>query len=262
MSTIDNNRTFKEFRERCEDKNTLNNKGSLYVGTGSQKKLSNGALIYETGAITPPTSNSEVLTKNNNATGGLSWTLIAEVLSVATTEGQNTYVKDSNNVKATINGKNINDIFENNGTTVKNAKLAERADFTDFTNAPWFDVIFADTGETSLVEGATYEVVPYEIDSAISTKKNARCHGFITYDPEFSSYTANGSVGTNAIVSQLYSYISATDNGLRIVHIYLFINNQTMKVRKYESFITNSGGIWSQSTPTETDLRFKYRRIR
>lgn len=34
MSVINNNVTFKEFRNRCEDKNTLANAGDIYVGTG------------------------------------------------------------------------------------------------------------------------------------------------------------------------------------------------------------------------------------
>lgn len=172
MSTIDNNRSFEEFRKRCEDKNTLKNKGSLYVGTGVQKRLSNGALIYETEAINPPTSNFEVLTKNDSATGALGWTSVVEMLSAATAEGQDTYVKDSNNVKATINGKNISDIFDSDGVTVKDAQfawtadLAGRANFTDFTNASWIDVMDANTGATGLVEGATYEVVPYKVSTS------------------------------------------------------------------------------------------------
>lgn len=53
MSTIENNKTFEEFRERCEDKNTLVQKNSLYVGKGTNKTLSNGTKIYETEAIAP-----------------------------------------------------------------------------------------------------------------------------------------------------------------------------------------------------------------
>lgn len=38
MSTIENNVTAKEFRQRTEDKNTLSQKGSLYVGTGNKNQ--------------------------------------------------------------------------------------------------------------------------------------------------------------------------------------------------------------------------------
>ena len=57
MSTIGNKKTFEELRERCEDKNTLTQKGSLYVGTGTQKRLSNGVLVYKTEAVAPLSSN-------------------------------------------------------------------------------------------------------------------------------------------------------------------------------------------------------------
>lgn len=36
MSVISNNTTFKEFRNRCEDKNALANAGDIYVGTGNK----------------------------------------------------------------------------------------------------------------------------------------------------------------------------------------------------------------------------------
>ena len=36
MSVISNNTTFKEFRNRCEDINTLTRAGDIYVGTGNK----------------------------------------------------------------------------------------------------------------------------------------------------------------------------------------------------------------------------------
>ena len=47
MSVIDNNTTFKEFRNRCEDKKALANAGDIYVGTGQQNSNVSGVYITE-----------------------------------------------------------------------------------------------------------------------------------------------------------------------------------------------------------------------
>lgn len=50
-----------EFRSRLEDKNKLNKKGALYVGTGNVEKI-NGRDCYETTALLPPLGNNNILT--------------------------------------------------------------------------------------------------------------------------------------------------------------------------------------------------------
>ena len=278
MSTIGNKKTFEELRERCEDKNTLTQKGSLYVGTGTQKRLSNGVLVYKTEAVAPPSSNFEVLTKNDSATGGLGWTSVVGMLNAATTEGQNTYVKDSNNVKSTINGKNISDIFDSDGVTVKNAIHANTADnadlaggarnanFTDFTNADWIDVTNADTGATGLVEGATYEVVPYKVvTSSALTYKTAIAHGFITYDAEFASYTFRGQTYGNSISVPLSDGTVFNLSGSGSIErqmLYLMLNEGVLKVVSEIRKTTLENGTWNTGTPTKYNMRFKYRRIK
>ena len=280
MSTIGNKKTFEELRERCEDKNTLTQKGSLYVGTGTQKRLSNGVLVYKTEAVTPPSSNFEVLTKNDSATGGLGWTSVVGMLNAATTEGQNTHVKDSNNVKSTINGKNISDIFDSDGVTVKNAIHANTADnadwadgarnanFTDFTNADWIDVTNADIGATGLVEGATYEVVPYKVNDTIG-KKTAATHGFITFDTDFSQYSVAGATLNNNITVLLdnntvfdLSGAGKITNTKQYIIIKVVSTKHNMFVYEEVTDATLENGVWTTSTPQIHSQNFKYRRIK
>ena len=279
MSTIGNKKTFEELRERCEDKNTLTQKGSLYVGTGTQKRLSNGVLVYKTEAVTPPSSNFEVLTKNDSATGGLGWTSVVGMLNAATTEGQNTHVKDSNNVKSTINGKNISDIFDSDGVTVKNAIHANTADnadwadgarnanFTDFTNADWIDVTNADTGATGLVEGATYEVVPYKVyTNSILTYKTALAHGFITYDADFASFKRNDITINNEILVSVKDATTFTLSGrggsITRDWTRLALKGGVLQVVRVITTTPFEDGVWGEKTEEKEKLKFKYRRIR
>ena len=83
MSTIENNVTAKKFRLRTEDKNTLSQKGSMYVGTGN--KSSEDPTVCETVATTPPEENC-VLTKDNTQIGGLGWKNIIDVVNSSTNE--------------------------------------------------------------------------------------------------------------------------------------------------------------------------------
>lgn len=83
MSTIENNVTAKEFRQRTEDKNALSEKGSLYVGTGN--KTSENPVVYETVATTPPEKNC-VLTKDSTQIGGLGWKNIIDVVNSSANE--------------------------------------------------------------------------------------------------------------------------------------------------------------------------------
>lgn len=108
MSTIDNNRSFEEFRKRCEDKNTLKNKGTLYVGTGSSSTATNGTPIWTTTSTPPPLENS-LLVKDASQEGGLNWKSVANVLNDATAAGQTTSVKD---VQSTIKNIEIVDFFK------------------------------------------------------------------------------------------------------------------------------------------------------
>lgn len=83
MGTIENNVTAKKFRLRAEDKNTLSQKGSMYVGTGN--KSSEDPTVCETVATTPPEENC-VLTKDSTQIGGLGWKNIIDVVNSSTNE--------------------------------------------------------------------------------------------------------------------------------------------------------------------------------
>ena len=85
MSTIENNVTAKEFRERVEDKNTLDKKGTLYVGTGGRNTEEPNA--YKTVATPPPEENS-VLVKDDTQEGGLGWKNIVDAVNAAAEKPQ------------------------------------------------------------------------------------------------------------------------------------------------------------------------------
>lgn len=85
MSTIGNNVTAKDFRERAEDKNTLYQKGTLYVGTGGGN--TGGTNAYETVATPLPEENS-VLVKDDAQEGGLGWKNIVDAVNAAAEKPQ------------------------------------------------------------------------------------------------------------------------------------------------------------------------------
>ena len=86
MSTIENNVTAKEFRERVEDKKTLDKKGTLYVGTGERNTEEPNA--YKTVATPPPEENS-VLVKDDTQVGGLGWKNIVDAVNAAASDPKN-----------------------------------------------------------------------------------------------------------------------------------------------------------------------------
>lgn len=91
MSQIPYGITFEEFRRRIEDKNTLTQKGALYVGTGNSESYTrpDGEIetIYETDALNPPTEANQVLISDTSAEGkGLKYQNIIEAVNEATTD--------------------------------------------------------------------------------------------------------------------------------------------------------------------------------
>lgn len=91
MSQIPYGITFEEFRRRIEDKNTLTQKGALYVGTGNSESYTrpDGEIgtIYETDALNPPTEANQVLISDTSAEGkGLKYQNIVEAVNEATTD--------------------------------------------------------------------------------------------------------------------------------------------------------------------------------
>lgn len=69
MSTIADKSTFVNFRERCEDKNTLNQKGTMYVGTGkTTDALGDGTKVSVTVATPQPEENA-LLVKDDSMEG-------------------------------------------------------------------------------------------------------------------------------------------------------------------------------------------------
>lgn len=85
MSTIGNKVTAKDFRERVEDKNTLYQKGTLYVGTGEGNAGETNA--YKTVATPLPEENS-VLVKDDVKEGGLGWKNIVDMVNAAAEKSQ------------------------------------------------------------------------------------------------------------------------------------------------------------------------------
>ena len=75
------------FISRCEDKNTLQNKGDLYVGTGATiEGLSGNA--YDTQILNAPTENGQVLTKDDSENGkGVKYQNIIEAIKEADKRG-------------------------------------------------------------------------------------------------------------------------------------------------------------------------------
>lgn len=78
MATIDNNITFEEFRNRCEDKNTLTGKGQLYAGTGSTIVV-NSRVAAQTTSTPVPSANA-LLVQDLEQSSGLNWKPVFDVI--------------------------------------------------------------------------------------------------------------------------------------------------------------------------------------
>ena len=76
MSEIPNVTSYPEFRQRCEDKNTLTENGSLYVGTG---RKNNG--VYETEELKPPKTEGRKYLASD-ALNGTRWVDLYKTMSM------------------------------------------------------------------------------------------------------------------------------------------------------------------------------------
>lgn len=77
MSEIQNGISYSEFRRRCEDKKTLTENGSLYVGTG---RINNG--VYETEELKPPTREEGRKYLASDASNGTKWVDLYKTMSM------------------------------------------------------------------------------------------------------------------------------------------------------------------------------------
>ena len=69
------------FISRCEDKNTLQNKGDLYIGTGATIEGLSGS-AYDTQTLNAPTENGQILTKDDSENGkGVKYQNIIEAIN-------------------------------------------------------------------------------------------------------------------------------------------------------------------------------------
>nr|DAG57973.1 MAG TPA: hypothetical protein [Caudoviricetes sp.] len=72
-SIIPNQSYFSDFRQRCEDKNTLTKKGDLYVGTGNKITtkidVNNPVDIYETDVLSAPAEAGQVIISKGGQNG-------------------------------------------------------------------------------------------------------------------------------------------------------------------------------------------------
>lgn len=132
-NTIPDNLRSDVVRNLIENRNTLAQKGALYVGTGNSQEF-DGTSCAETTSITPPTENYSVLVSDStSADGGLKWEKMTDAISNARARGQSFLVDkalsadDAKNVSETINGVAISDIFTSNGKMVKQASAAMSA---------------------------------------------------------------------------------------------------------------------------------------
>ena len=99
------------FISRCEDKNTLQNKGDLYVGTGATIAGLSGS-VYDTQTLNAPTENGQILTKDDLENGkGVKYQNIIEAIN-------NTPNVKIENVKNTDKTLSVN--FEINDTVDSN----------------------------------------------------------------------------------------------------------------------------------------------
>lgn len=87
MSEIPNVTSYSEFRRRCEDKNTLTSKGSLYIGTGRKNNE-----VYETEELEPPKTEGRKYLASD-ASGNTRWDDLYKTMSV--TEYNNLKPKDA-----------------------------------------------------------------------------------------------------------------------------------------------------------------------
>lgn len=76
MSEIQNGISYSEFRRRCEDKKTLTENGSLYVGTG---RINNG--VYETEELKPPKTEGRKYLASD-ALNGTKWVDLYKTMSM------------------------------------------------------------------------------------------------------------------------------------------------------------------------------------
>lgn len=93
-SIIPNQSYFSDFRQRCEDKNTLQNKGDLYIGTGNKITTNIDAEapvdIYQTDVLlAPPEADKVIISKGGQ--NGIEYRNILEAL--------NRVITDTNKVK-------------------------------------------------------------------------------------------------------------------------------------------------------------------
>ena len=78
MSTIQNGITYSEFRKRCEDKNTLTRKGSLYIGTGV--KEDEVYEVYKTAELLPPSERKFLV---SDASGNTRWDDLYKIMTAS-----------------------------------------------------------------------------------------------------------------------------------------------------------------------------------
>lgn len=99
------------FISRCEDKNTLQNKGDLYVGTGATIAGLSGS-AYDTQTLNVPTENGQILTKDDLEDGkGIKYQNIIEAIN----NTSNVKIENVKNTDKTLSVNfEINDAVDSN----------------------------------------------------------------------------------------------------------------------------------------------------
>lgn len=174
---------------------------------------------------------------------------IENIINGTTVVAEATHALNADNATNADNADNAT-----HATNADNATNAANAVNTDFTNAEWIDVTNATEGATGLIEGATYEVVPYNVDTY--GEKKAIGHAFITYDGGFGYHDSSVCIYDS-------TYLSSSSNTVLIRdYIYLTVYDGRMAVIKRQWTYTCTNSSFTEASGTAENKRFKYRRIR
>lgn len=120
-NVIPNGLLASKMRNRMEDKNTLDQKGLMYAGTGVISS-ENGAAVTTS---TPPPSENSLLVKDDEQDGGLGWKNVGDVIRSAKTAGQiiNANMADSSSIANRASDSDFSHFVhtdENNGVLANN----------------------------------------------------------------------------------------------------------------------------------------------
>ena len=188
------------------------------------------------------------------------------------TDGTETAMKATNAVNAknatnAVNAENATkdkDGNEFSETYYKKTDTVENAKNTDFTNAEWSEVVQS-VPRSKLTNGGVYEILVCSyVTNSDNVVRGYSDHAFIVYIEDIFTQTNPKRISV-ALSSSLVE--RELDQQLSYYKKYVYIDSYSMQVYQTEERIqvTSDGGLnmYTNSTTTsDTNLSFKYRRIR